>query len=182
MDATEILDPPPNKSKRASSTLKKKNIKLSEDAKDINTDIALEEIPHVGEIQGAPSPTVDDATVQKSPQRVGLLREKLLRLAPTSNQQKTLIVHKHTQADSQPSVPSLNVEPATESENEGEDERDRDEIQIHRKGDNEPNSEQETVEEEVLLPDITSGGCTRVRESQNSKYDLHFLTACKSSS
>ncbi|TKS77781.1 Methyl-CpG-binding domain protein 4 [Collichthys lucidus] len=212
VDATEILGPPPNKSKRDSSTLKKTNIKLSEDTKHINTDIALEEIPHVGEIQGAP--TVDDATVQTSPQRVGLLREKLLRLAPTSNQQKTLIVHKHTQADSQPSVPSLsadpqrvgllrekllrlaptsnqqktlivhkhtqadsqpsvpslNVEPATESENEGEDERDRDEIQIHRKGDNEPNSE--TVEEEVLLPDITSGGCTRVRESQNKSKSI----------
>ncbi|KAG8002572.1 Methyl-CpG-binding domain protein 4 [Nibea albiflora] len=171
-DTTGILDPPPNKSKRASSSLRKKNIKHPEDANHVNTDIAVEKIPLVGEIQGASSPTVGDATVQKSPQRVGLLREKLLRLAPTSNQQKTLIVHKHTQADSQPSVPSLNVEPATESENEGEDERDRDEIRIRRKGDNKPNSEQETVEEEVLLPDITSGGCTRVRESQNKSKSM----------
>lgn len=201
-DATEILDPPPNKSKRASSSLRStKEEKVAEDTIPFNTDIA-EQITHAlevcsdrtdesvkGCVQAAPSTTLDDVTLQKSPQRVGLLREKLLRLAPSSNQQNTLIVHKDQQADSQPSVPTLNVEPATESENEREDERGGDQIQIHSKGDKKPNSELEAdadrhqdVEEEVLLPDIAAGSCTPVRDSQNSKYDLHCLAACKNNS
>lgn len=203
-DVEEILDPPPNKSKRASSSLKSTKEEKEhsvEDTNHLNTGIVLEKITHVHEVcsdktdetvkccvQAAPSPTVDDAKLQKSPQRVGLLREKLLRLAPSSEQQNTLVVHEDEQADSQPSVPTLNVEPATESENEGEDERGGDEIQIHSKGDNKPNSKLEAaadshrdVGEEVLLPDITGGSCTQVRDSQNSKYDLRRLTACKSS-
>lgn len=158
-DATEILDPPKNKSKRA--------------------------VLHTV----APSATEDDVKLQKSPQRAGQLREKLLRLAPSTKQQNTLIVDKDKQADSQPSVPTLNVEPATDSENdEGVDERGGDEMQIHSQGDNKPNSELEAdadrnaEKEEVLLPDITGGSGTPVRDSQNSKYDKHCLTACKSSS
>lgn len=190
-DATEILDPPPNKSKRASSSLRNtdKKVKSSVDPNFINTDVVPKEIPHVPEAQAACSSTVDDVTLQKSPQRVGLLREKLLRLAPTSNQQNALIVHKDKQADSQPPLQTPNVEPATESENKGEDERGGEEVQIHSRGDNKPNSEQDAVanshcdvEEEVLLPEITSGSCTQVRDSQNSKFDLHSLTACKSRS
>lgn len=187
-DTTEILDPPPNKSKRASSSLrstKGKKVKSSEDTKHVNTDIVPEVIPHVRQAKGAPSATVDGVTLQKSPQRVGLLREKLLRLAPANDQQNTLTACKDKQATSQPSVPTLNVEPATESENDGEDERGGDEIQIHSKGDKKPNSEPDAAadshrvaEEEVLSPDITGGSCTPVREPQNSKYDLHCLTAC----
>ncbi|XP_034733692.1 methyl-CpG-binding domain protein 4 isoform X2 [Etheostoma cragini] len=130
----------------------------------------------------APTTTEDDVKLQKSPQMAGqTLREKLLRLAPSSNQQNTLIVHKDEEADLQPSIPTLNVEPATERKNEGEDERDGDEMQTHSKGDNKSNSELEAVAEshrdeegEVLLPDITGGSCTPVRYSQND--DLHCLT------
>lgn len=132
-------------------------------------------------VQAAPSATEDDVKVGSSTQRVGLLREKLLRLTPSSKHQNTSSVHVDAQADSQPSVPTLNVEPATESENEGEnegeDERGAD-AEIHSKDDNKPNSELEAdansnrdVEEEVLLPDITGGNCIPVRDSQNSKYD-----------
>lgn len=123
-----------------------------------------------------PSAAVDDVKLQKSPHRVGL-REKLLRLAPSSTQKNTSCVHEEEQAGSQPSVPTVNVETATESENEGEDEQGGEEIQIHSKGDNRPNPETETgadsrrdVEEEVLLPDIAGRSCTPVRDSQNSKY------------
>ncbi|XP_039655815.1 methyl-CpG-binding domain protein 4 isoform X3 [Perca fluviatilis] len=166
---------PPNKSKRAPSSLRS-------ETKDRKVKSATVKCC----IQAAPTSTEDDVKLQKSPQS---LREKLLRLAPSSNQQNTLIVHKDEEADSQPSVPTLNVEPATESEseNEGEDERGGDEIQIHSKGDNKSNSELEAVAEshrdeegEVLLPDITGGGCTPVRDSQND--DLRCLTAYKSSS
>ncbi|XP_039655816.1 methyl-CpG-binding domain protein 4 isoform X4 [Perca fluviatilis] len=141
---------PPNKSKRAPSSLRS-------ETKDRKVKSATVKCC----IQAAPTSTEDDVKLQKSPQS---LREKLLRLAPSSNQQNTLIVHKDEEADSQPSVPTLNVEPATESEseNEGEDERGGDEIQIHSKGDNKSNSELEAVAEshrdeegEVLLPDIT---------------------------
>ncbi|XP_070766993.1 methyl-CpG-binding domain protein 4 [Enoplosus armatus] len=195
-ETTGILDPPPNKSKRGSSSItctKEGKVKSAEDTNHINTDIVLEEITHVLEvcsdktdetvkccIQAAPSTTVDDITLQKSPHRVGLLREKLLRLAPSSNQQNTFIVHKDEQAaDSQPSVPTLIVETATESVSEGEDERGGDEIQIHSQGDNKPNSElvadadsHRHVEEEVLLPDITGGSCTPVRDSQNKSKSM----------
>ncbi|XP_037629864.1 methyl-CpG-binding domain protein 4 [Sebastes umbrosus] len=159
---TEILDPPPNKSKRASSSLRS-------DAKHKKVKSATVKCCK----QAAPSATEDDVKLQRSPQRAGQLREKLLRLAPSSNQQNTLIVHKddEKEEDLLPSVPTLNVEPATESENEGEDERGGDEIQSE--GGNKPNSELEAdsykdEEEEVLLvPDITSGSCTQVRDSQN---------------
>ncbi len=186
-DATEVLDSPPSKSKRASSSLEGTNEEKAKSSEDIDT--VPEETAQVRVEQGAPETTLNDDTLLKSPQRAGLLREKLLRLASTSNQQSALIVHKQNEADCQPSLPTLNVEPATESENEGEDERGGDEMLIYSKGDNKPNSEPEAVadssrdaEEEVLLPAIPGGSCTPVRESQNSKYDLHCLTACKSSS
>ncbi|XP_042347821.1 methyl-CpG-binding domain protein 4 [Plectropomus leopardus] len=151
---TEILDPPPNKPKRAPSSLKSD----TKDRKVLHT----------------PTITEDDVKLQKSPQRTGQLREKLLRLAPSSNQQNTLIAEKKEETDTQTSVPTLSVEPASDSENDGEGERGGDEIQIHNKGDNKPNSEQEVgadshqdEEQEVLLPDITGGSCTPVRDSQN---------------
>ncbi|XP_035864133.1 methyl-CpG-binding domain protein 4 isoform X3 [Sander lucioperca] len=174
---TEDATTPPNKSKRPPSSLRSET--KAGKVKSATVKCC---------IQAAPTTTEDDVKLQKSPQRAGQsLREKVLRLAPSSNQQNTLIVHKDEEADSQPSVPTLNVEPATESENEGEDERGGDEIQIHSKGDNKSNSELEAVAEshrdeegEVLLPDITCGSCTPVRDSQND--DLHCLTAYESSS
>lgn len=160
-DVTQILDSPPNKSKKASSSLRS-------DTKD-------REVSHTA----APSTTQDDNKLQKSPQRPGQLREKLLRLAPSSNQENTLTVHKDEEADSQPSVPTLKVEPATDSEGEGEGERGGDDIHIHSKGDNTPNSEQEAEadshrddEQEVLLPDITGESCTPVRDSQNKSKSM----------
>lgn len=122
--------------------------------------------------------------LQKSPQRVGLLREKLLRLAPSCNQQNTIIAYKEEVTGSQSAIPTLNVEPATESGDEGEDVPDAEERHENRsKGDNKANSEveahsHEDVEEEVALPDITVGSCTPRRESQNSKYGWHCLRAC----
>uniref|UniRef100_A0A3B5B2C6 MBD domain-containing protein n=1 Tax=Stegastes partitus TaxID=144197 RepID=A0A3B5B2C6_9TELE len=195
-DVKEILDPPPNKFKKASFSLvsdpKDRNIESAEDTGHNEVEkitqvleVCRDKIDEAGCSQAAPSGKVDDPKLQKSPQRVGLLREKLLRLAPSSNQESIIIVHKDEQADSQPSVPTLKVERETECVNEGEDEPDADEIQIHSKGDDKPNSELKAdvdslqhVEEEVLLADITDGSCTPIRESQNSKYDLGCVTAC----
>ncbi|XP_054464765.1 methyl-CpG-binding domain protein 4 [Anoplopoma fimbria] len=159
-DASDMLDSPPNKSKRASSLLRS-------DTKDRKVKSCK---------QAAPSTPEGDVRLQQTPQRAGQLREKLLRLDPSSKQQNTPVALEDEEADSRPSLPTLNVEPATESENEGEDERGGDEIQIHSKGDNTPKSEleaeadsyrDEEEEEEVLLPDITGGSCTPVRGSQN---------------
>ncbi|XP_023285291.1 methyl-CpG-binding domain protein 4 [Seriola lalandi dorsalis] len=167
-DATEILDPPPHKSKRAS---KEETVKSADDANHINTDVLIEVLEVCRDKtdeavkcckQAEPSATVDDVKLQNSPQRVGL-REKLLRLAPSSKQKNTSCVHVDKEAESHPSVPTLNVEPATESENEGDDEQGADEKQIHSKGDN---------REEVLLPDITGRSCTPVRDSQNKSKGL----------
>ncbi|XP_059189887.1 methyl-CpG-binding domain protein 4 [Centropristis striata] len=162
-ETKEILDPPSNKSKRTSSSLKSE----SEDSKLKSAAVKCCK-------QAAPSTTEDDVTVKKSPQRAGQLREKLLRFAPSSNQQNTLMVHKDGDADSQPSVPTVNVETATESENEGEEERGGDETHIHSKGDNKSNSEVEAEadgpqsgEQKGLLAGITGGSCTPVRDSQN---------------
>lgn len=187
-DVTEGTDPPPHKSKRASSSLRStKEVKCSKDSNSSNHDTVEEELTHVIGVKAAPSTSADDVILQKSPQRVGQLREKLLRLAPSSSQLNTLTAHEDKQADSQPSLPTLSVEPATESENEGEDEQSRRQIQILSEGDNKPNSVLEAVvdsyqhvEEEVLLPDITGGSCTPARESQNSKHDLHCMTTCES--
>lgn len=196
-NATKDLYSPSNKCKRASSSCRstKGKVKRIKDLIHINADIVIEETTHRDKseetdrccIQATPSPTVDDVKPQNNLQRVGLLREKLFRLGPSSNQ-NTLIVHEDAQAVSQPSIPTLNVEPATESESDSEDERGRDKIQIHSKGDNKPTSELEAdadshrdVEEEVL-PDNTGRSCTPVKNSQNSKYDVHCLTVCKSGS
>ncbi|CAK6957437.1 methyl-CpG-binding domain protein 4 [Scomber scombrus] len=186
---TVILDPPPNKSKRASSPLRNKEekVKNAEHPNPVNGDTVKEEFTHLLEVcnykndetvkcctQIAPSAPAADVKQQSSPQRVGLLREKLLRLAPSIKQQNTSNVDVDTQTDTQPSVPNLNIESATESENEGEDERGADETQIHSKGDTKPNSEPEAdadshqdVEKEVLLPDMTGENCTPVIQSQN---------------
>ncbi|XP_017265235.1 methyl-CpG-binding domain protein 4 [Kryptolebias marmoratus] len=115
-------------------------------------------------------------------QRVGLLRAKLLRLAPSSHRQDTFLVQRDAQADSQPSVPALGA--AAESENEGGNASDTDVPQIHSEGDNKSNSEvtedadshreeeKEKEEEEVLLPDSYAGSCKPVRESQNKSKRL----------
>ncbi|KAK2851602.1 hypothetical protein Q5P01_007878 [Channa striata] len=187
-DVTEILDPPPNKSKRAHfsrRSTKEEKVKSAKDSSPINTDVKLQEITDVADvcrneaedtgkcrIQASTSAKVGDVKLQKSPQRVGQLREKLFRLASSSNQ-NTLIVPDDIQTESQPSRPTLNVEPATGSESEGEDERGGDVTPIHSKGDNKPASELEAdadsrrdVEEEVL-PDNTGGSCTPAKDSQN---------------
>uniref|UniRef100_A0A3Q3NNR3 Methyl-CpG-binding domain protein 4 n=1 Tax=Mastacembelus armatus TaxID=205130 RepID=A0A3Q3NNR3_9TELE len=139
-----------------------REILAAEDTNHINTDIVLEEITHVLEVCGdksedtvtcctrvTPSATVDDVKLQKTPQKVGLLREKLFRLAPSSKQLNILIVPK----DELPSLPALNVEPATASESEGEDERGGDEMQIHSKCDNEAKSELQADGESKNLED-----------------------------
>lgn len=191
---TVILEAPPNKSKQASSSLrsdtKSGKVKTANDTNHIDADTELQKTACVLEVnvngdkstkilngclQALTSEKVDNVQLQKSPQRGGQLREKLLRLAPLSNQLNTSILQEDTKADLQPSAPILNVEPAAESENIGDE----------SKGDTTPNSDLEAggdsrqdAEEHVLLPDTTDGSCTPVRESQNSKYEPHWLTIC----
>ncbi|XP_035500786.2 methyl-CpG-binding domain protein 4 [Scophthalmus maximus] len=178
-DATDILDPPPNKSKRSNE---EENVKSSNDTNYTNTNILPEVCRDKTDetvevcVQAVPSAVVD--VLQRSPQRAIGLREKLLRLASPSKQKNTSCAQEDERADSEPSVPTLNVEPPTESEEEEEGEDGRGggggEIQIHSEGVDKPNSELETdadghqdVEEEVLSPDITVS-CTPVRDSQNN--------------
>lgn len=117
--------------------------------------------------------TGDEVTLQNSPQRVGLLREKLLTLTSF----KDSVYSDNDTACLHPPVPTLNVEPASESENEGEDEQDV--AMFHSKGDKKPISDPEIatrshhdVEEQVLLPDISGGNCTPVRGSQSKSKKL----------
>ncbi|XP_071780709.2 methyl-CpG-binding domain protein 4 [Centroberyx gerrardi] len=154
-------------------------VKSTEDTNHINSDIK-EEITQALDgcsdkidktvkccIQTGPSTAVDDVKQQKTPQRGGLLREKILRLAPSTGPQDTLTGQQHVQA------PILTVEPATDSENEGEDVEDGDEIkgEAVKKTNSEleagAESHQQDVEEELLSPDVTGGRCSPVRDSQN---------------
>lgn len=193
-NGTAILEAPPNKSKQASSSLrsdtKSGKVKTANDTNHIDADTELQKTACVLEVnvngdktteslngclQALTSEKVDNVHLQKSPQRGGQLREKLLRLAPLSNQLNKSILQEDKKADLQPSAPILNVEPAAESENKGDE----------SKGDNTPNSDLEAggdsrqdAEEHALLPDTTDGSCTPVRESQNSKYEPHWLTIC----
>ncbi|KAM4563878.1 methyl-CpG-binding domain protein 4 isoform 2-T2 [Odontesthes bonariensis] len=187
----EKLNPPPNKSQRASSSHrsppKDRKVEAAEDSRSINS--AVTRVPEVCEdetneaakgcSETAPSVLEKDVKVQKSPQRVGLLREKLLRLAPSNNHQNTLFFHKSEQTHSQPSVPTLNVEAATETENEDETVPDTDGTQVHSDVGGVSNSEVEAdadrprdEKEEVLLPNISNGSCTPVRDSQNKSKSL----------
>uniref|UniRef100_A0A096M748 Methyl-CpG-binding domain protein 4 n=1 Tax=Poecilia formosa TaxID=48698 RepID=A0A096M748_POEFO len=118
------------------------------------------------------SDLADDDYTPQSPRRVGLLREKILRLAPSSDQQNTFLPAPRNQpANAPPSVPTLNVEAATESENE----------KPHSKDDNKSNSEvvdnaDSHSHREEVLSDNSGGSCTPVRDSHNSNY-LHDFTA-----
>lgn len=189
-DASQILDPPPTTSKRSPSTscIQTKEAKVNDALDDIhiNTDITITQNTDALEVCSGQThknakccvdttftTPGDDVKVQDSPRRIRSLREKLLRLNAGLQQQDTLGAHQETQSDSQPSFPTLSVEPAPESENEGEDERGGDKTQIHSKGDKKPildvgsDTDSLNVEAEVLLPDIPSGSCTPLRDSQN---------------
>lgn len=185
---TAILEAPPNKSKQASSSLrsdtKSGKVRTADDTNHIDADTKLQKTACVLEVnvngakttetlngclQALTAEKVDNVQLQKSPQRGGQLREKLLRLAPLSNQPNTSILQEDKKADLKPSAPILNVEPAAESEKKGDE----------SKGDNTPNSDLETgddsrqdAEEHALLPDTTDGSCTPVRESQNKSKSL----------
>lgn len=108
--------------------------------------------------QDDPSTVEDKVKLQTSPQRGGLLREKLLTLTALKDKD-TLCSHS--------SVPSLCVEPASVNENE------QDVTLIHSEGDKKPISELGIVnsipelEEQVLLPGISEENRTPVRDSQN---------------
>ncbi|XP_074538635.1 methyl-CpG-binding domain protein 4 [Halichoeres trimaculatus] len=171
-NAIERHGPPPSKSKRALSLIRdaeEEKVKKERDTNDVKR--VYEHITKCSDRTddsdkcsgpAAHVTTEHDLKLPNSPPSSGSLRAKLLRLAPSSSQQNYLFTHKDTHRDSQPSIPTLNVEPATESENEGDDEQGKEEIQIHSKGDNKPNPEPE-----VLLPDISGESCAEVRESQN---------------
>lgn len=100
-----------------------------------------------------------ECEVKISPERGGLLREKLLTLNAVKAKD-TACLH--------PSVPSLCVQPASESEKE------QDMALIHGEGDKKPisepgivNSSSPDLEEQVLLPGVSEGTRTPVRNSQN---------------
>ncbi|MED6266260.1 hypothetical protein CHARACLAT_000299 [Characodon lateralis] len=172
---------PKNKSKRVFLSVRHKadigKVKPAEEA--INRDIFQESLEDIAEeaeqicSQAAPSSNlVDDDDVHKSALGVGLLREKILRLAPSSEKQNSLPAHKNQQE----SVWTLSVEAAAESENESEKSADTDVAQPHSKGDKKSNSElmsnADSHGDEEVLPDSSSGSCTPLRDSQNRSNSL----------
>lgn len=176
------------KSKNTSSSIRCKandsKVKPAEEA--INGNILQESLGDIAEKAeqiSSQAKTLSDLVeddVNKSPRRVGLLREKILRLAPSNDLKNTF----NQPANTLPSVPTLSVEAATESENESESAADTDVAQPHSKGDDKSNYEvrnnADSQGEEEVLPDSSGGICTTVRNSQNSKYELNGLTTKKS--
>lgn len=162
----ELSDLPSDKSTRVSHSLADtvdNKIKGCVDPNNHNVEIAPEN-PHDPE---ASSTIMDDVALQKSPHRVGLLKEKLLRQVP-----KGQIVLSPNR-DEQVSVPALNVDAPTESENE--DDRGGKKREIQCRSGKEPDSKlaggANSVEAEVVSSEITGGSCTQMTDSQNSKYD-----------
>ncbi|XP_014888912.1 methyl-CpG-binding domain protein 4 [Poecilia latipinna] len=138
----------------------------------LQEDIA-EEAEQISSQAASSSDLADDDHTPQSPRRVGLLREKILRLAPSSDQQNTFLPAPRNQpANAPPSVPTLSVEAATESENESENVANTDVAQPHSKDDNKSNSEvvdnaDSHSHREEVLSDNSGGSCTPVRDSHN---------------
>ncbi|KAM9786102.1 methyl-CpG-binding domain protein 4 [Neosynchiropus ocellatus] len=106
-------------------------------------------------VQNPLTTTGDNLKPQRSPQRVGLLKEKLLRLADSEAQPDSLC------KETQPSDFA-----ASESE------REEGEIQIHTRGNNDSDpavgdDSPHDLDEEAALPDITDGSGTLERSTQN---------------
>ncbi|CDQ63903.1 unnamed protein product [Oncorhynchus mykiss] len=106
---------------------------------------------------------VDDVILEKSPQRrPGLLREKLLRLAPPTDPQDALIGREEQLPVSLLLVPVLRVQSASESEGEAESE-------FVGVGETEgvENIEAEVHDEELPSPQTTGERCTPLKDSQS---------------
>lgn len=188
-NADEKLESDSNKGKRTNAESRK----AREEEEDLNTCSNVPDVTtHILETcedksdrscsQAAASGWVDVVQGGRH-QKVGLLREKLLRLASSSRQQNTFPVPSNAPADTQPS----GTEAAAESEKEGGNAPDTDVTPIHSQGDKsnsevteDADSHREEVEEEeqevVLLPVSNAGSCKPLRKSQNSKYYPHCLT------
>ncbi|XP_071227209.1 methyl-CpG-binding domain protein 4 isoform X2 [Salvelinus alpinus] len=107
---------------------------------------------------------VDDVIPEKSPQRrPGLLREKLLRLAPPTDLQDALIGREEQLPVSLLLVPVLRVQSASESEGKAESEG----VGV---GETEgvEDIEAEVHDEELPSPQTTGGRCTPLKDSQSS--------------
>ncbi|XP_027874227.1 methyl-CpG-binding domain protein 4 isoform X2 [Xiphophorus couchianus] len=114
-----------HKSKNSSSSTRCKvsKSKVKPAVEDIRSNILQEDIAEEAEQISSQatssSDLADDDDTHKSPRRVGLLREKILRLAPSSDQRNTFLpAHRNQLANTPPLVPTLSVEAATESEDE----------------------------------------------------------------
>nr|XP_043893329.1 methyl-CpG-binding domain protein 4 [Solea senegalensis] len=177
-ETTENLDPPPNESTRAACSRRRTpeaDVKSADDTNHVS-DVCPEETDETMESCVQDAVVQDDVTLQRSHQRAGL-RGKLLQTTPSVKRKPTSTDHEDKQGDAQSSIPTLNVHPATDSDSEGE--RGEKMKNVHSKGGNEPNSEQETdadsrinVEDKVLLPDVPVNSCTPVRDSQNRPKSL----------
>ncbi|CAN9515410.1 unnamed protein product [Ophioblennius macclurei] len=187
----ENLHPPSDKSENTTSPskndAKQKKERIAEESDHKEADKVPEKVTHSPEaredgtdetekccLQAVPSGIECDVNLQITPQNAEPLQEKLHRLSPSSDKQNTLIVHKDAKADSQPSVPSVHIEPATDSENEREEELAQ--CVSHSKGETKSNSEQEAdadsnleVKDEVAAsPDTDGESNSSVKNSQNN--------------
>lgn len=161
--ATQSLEPPPNRAERVPSSHRRTNKeKTAKDVEPVNTDVGPEEVTRVSQVcrdnsQATPLASPGDVRPQSSLQRVGLLREKLFRRAPSISH-NTLAVHQDEQSASKRLLPSLTVEPATESE-------------VDDKLGSEPEADADSRQHVggEVLPDNTGRSCAPGRLAQNSK-------------
>uniref|UniRef100_A0A3P9I3I3 Methyl-CpG-binding domain protein 4 n=1 Tax=Oryzias latipes TaxID=8090 RepID=A0A3P9I3I3_ORYLA len=98
--------------------------------------------------------SLQDVELPKSPLRVGSLREKLLRLAPSINQEDTGFIYSSEHADSHC------LDPTAETDTDGRNAN-------KKKGEAEEESGGYRQEEEEVLPVITAGSHTPLRDSKS---------------
>lgn len=110
---------------------------------------------------------VEDVIIEKSPQRRGLLREKLLKLVPHADLLDPPIGQQEKHSISQLPAPLVTIESATESEGEDEGLVEGEGVRKHdAEGEALENLETEDRVELLSSPETTGGSCTTAKDSQ----------------
>lgn len=166
-------------SQAPSSKIKKKQKQKKESLESGSTtsgaEILPEKITHSPDIRGDRSDETEKRCLRAVPSGIqcDMKLERTHQSVELRDKYNTLVAHEEAQVDSQPSVPTLNFTPATDSENEGEEEL----VQCfsYSRGAKESNSKLEAdtnrgldVKDEEVSSDVNDGSDSSTHNSQNN--------------
>lgn len=154
---------------------KQKKERLENESTTFGAETVAEKITHLPDIRGDRSDEAEKRCLQAVPsgKQCDVNLQRTHQSVELHDKHNTFIVRKETQVDSQPSVPTLNFTPATDSENEGEVEL----VQCfsHRGGEKESNSKLEAdtnsdldVKDEEVSSDVNEGSDSSTQNAQNT--------------